>query len=128
MTVNIGKTTTVVATFVAVAILVVVMFFFISTSNTETKTAAVASIGGFDDMIPTDSDSVVTSDGAISIFAPTGVSGHWETDDGEFFSSSPNVFFCPYPMANGVREYTFIPDDPTLPRSTVRAIIRGFAG
>lgn len=125
MTVNSRKTTTVAAMLVVVAVLVAAMCF-ISMSNTETKTAAAASIGGFS-MTPTDSDSIVTSDGAISIFAPAGVPGHWETE-GKFFSSASDIFFCPYPMENGVREYTFIPDDPTFPESTVRATMRGFAG
>ena len=127
MTVNTERTTTtVVAMLVAVAILVAVMCFT-SMSDTETKTAVAASIGGFS-MIPTDSDNIVTSDGAISIFAPTGVPGHWETE-GEFFSGDSDVFFCPGLMKDGTtREYTFIPDDPALPESTVRATMRGFAG
>ena len=117
MTVNIGKTTTIAAT-LAVVILVAVMCF-INISNTETKTAA--SIGGFS-ITPTNFDSVVTSDGAISIFAPAGVAGHWEID-GKHFSNDSDVFFCQCPLEDGVREYTFVPDE-----FTVRAITRGFAG
>ena len=84
-----------------------------------------ASIGGFSES-PTAFKVVVTTSGAISIFAPADTVGHWEIS-GEHFSDQSAVLFSPMERF-GIKKYTFVPDDPDRCRSSVYTIICKFAG
>ncbi len=86
-----------------------------------------SSIGGYStDSAPTAFKVVVSTDGAISVFAPADTPGHWKTS-GEYFSDQPVILFCPLEKF-GIEKYTFIPDDPDRRESSVYAIMCRFTG
>lgn len=109
-------------TAVAMFLILLIVVCFVGTLS-----GGEASIGGFsENPAPTAFKVTLTTDGAISVFAPADISGHWETNN-LFFSEQAEMFFCPMERF-GVIKYTFVPDDPVRCQSSVYAIVCRFAG
>ena len=104
---------------------IVVFAVFLVVCSMSMLSGGEASIGGYGEN-PTAFKVVLTTDGAISLFAPADTPGHWETG-GVFISEQSEMFFCPMEKF-GVIKYTFVPDNPDRCRSSVYAVICRFAG
>ena len=105
--------------------IIAVFVVFLIVCFVSTLSGGEASIGGFSES-PTAFKVVVTTSGAISVFAPADTPGHWETS-GLFVSEQSEMFFCPMEKF-GIIKYTFVPNDPIRCQSSVYAIVCRFMG